>query len=320
MNVTAWLDVAIGLGLVYLGVSLFVTVINEYIAQALNLRGKQLYESLKKLIDDPEIRKTLAKNPGLKPFFDSEPKIAASYIDPNVLARLLVGGLAVASSAGDSVKSISKAIDKMNDSALRTQLQAIVRTAGDNTSSLVMTVSDWVDRSLTMLGENYKRNLQVISFAVGLAVAGALNLHTLSLVGQLYRDKEARDSTVALAVQVTEKTGKEAFDKCLALPADQRKKETACTQLNGLVDAVQGRNADLGKLPIGWGAPQASPQPLVSWISADVWLWGSRTLGWVLTALAVSLGAPFWFELLNKFVNVRHGMRRPEVQEDKERK
>jgi len=30
------------------------------------------------------------------------------------------------------------------------------------------------------------------------------------------------------------------------------------------------------------------------------------------TALAISLGAPFWFNLLNRLVNIRHGMRRPE--------
>ena len=56
MNITVWLDVAIGLGLVYLGVSLFVTVINEYIAQFFKLRSKHLCASLEKLIDDQEIR------------------------------------------------------------------------------------------------------------------------------------------------------------------------------------------------------------------------------------------------------------------------
>jgi hypothetical protein len=32
---------------------------------------------------------------------------------------------------------------------------------------------------------------------------------------------------------------------------------------------------------------------------------------WLLTGLAVSLGAPFWFDFLTKLVNVRHGMRKP---------
>jgi hypothetical protein len=30
-----------------------------------------------------------------------------------------------------------------------------------------------------------------------------------------------------------------------------------------------------------------------------------RLLGWLFTALALSLGAPFWFDLLNKFMVVR---------------
>ncbi len=79
----------------------------------------------------------------------------------------------------------------------------------------------------------------------------------------------------------------------------------------GLVDAVQGRNESLGTLPIGWSDRAAGP-PL-SPLSATGWVWGSRVVGWLLTALAVSLGAPFWFDLLNKLVNIRHGMSKPEV-------
>jgi hypothetical protein len=38
------------------------------------------------------------------------------------------------------------------------------------------------------------------------------------------------------------------------------------------------------------------------------WLWTvvpSHLAGWILTAIAASLGAPFWFDTLNKFMNVR---------------
>ena len=36
------------------------------------------------------------------------------------------------------------------------------------------------------------------------------------------------------------------------------------------------------------------------------WLWISRICGWSLTIAAVSLGAPFWFNVLNRFVNPRN--------------
>lgn len=61
MNLTTWVDVAIGLILVYLGASLFVTVLNEYVAQTLNLRGSQLCRSLQVLIDDEDVKKILTE-------------------------------------------------------------------------------------------------------------------------------------------------------------------------------------------------------------------------------------------------------------------
>jgi hypothetical protein len=316
MNLTAWVDVAIGLMLVYLGASLFVTVVNEYIAQALNMRGKQLCESLKTLIHDKDVKHILTQSPALKPFFGTKPREAPSYVDPNVLARLLVGGLSAGSAAGEAAKTINENLEKLPDSGLKTQLQAIVRTAGATSDALVAAVSDWADRSLSILGEGYKRNLQKVSFGIGLVVAIGLNIDTIALTTSLYRNKDARDAAVAIAVQISEKTDKETFEKCLSLSHQQRKEDASCAQLNGLVDAVQGRNESLGKLPIGWRLPETQTIGATSG-SPEIWPWLKRIVGWLLTALALSLGAPFWFDLLNKFVNMRYGMRRPEVKEEK---
>jgi hypothetical protein len=313
MNLTAWVDVAIGLILVYLGASLFVTVINEYITQTVNLRGVQLYDSLKRLIDDNHIKDILLKSPAIQPFFDTDAKKAPSYIDPNVLARQLVGGLAVGSKASDVVNKVGETLAALPDSGLKTQLQALVQTAENSTEKLVTAVSDWADRSLTMLGEGYKRNLQKISLLIGLAVAFGLNLDTIALTESLYRNKEARDAAVALGLKITENTDKVAFEKCMAMTPQERQKEASCVQLTGLVNAVQDRNEFLGMLPIGW-SPTTHPP-----LSADYsWPWLIKVAGWLLTALALSLGAPFWFDLLNKLVNMRHGMTKPEVKGDKQ--
>jgi len=34
--------------------------------------------------------------------------------------------------------------------------------------------------------------------------------------------------------------------------------------------------------------------------------------GWLLTMVAVAMGAPFWFDLLNKVMNVRNAGKKPE--------
>jgi hypothetical protein len=56
---------------------------------------------------------------------------------------------------------------------------------------------------------------------------------------------------------------------------------------------------------VGWNDHSFPPQP-------SVWWWLSWILGLAVTSLAVSMGAPFWFDLLNKFMNARNAGRPPE--------
>ena len=45
--------------------------------------------------------------------------------------------------------------------------------------------------------------------------------------------------------------------------------------------------------------------------SQDSGGWVLKVIGWLITGLAVALGAPFWFDLLNKLVNLRGAGPRP---------
>ncbi len=49
-------------------------------------------------------------------------------------------------------------------------------------------------------------------------------------------------------------------------------------------------------------------QNLHFWVKTGLISWKS-ILGWILTALAISLGAPFWFDLLSKLVNLRSSLK-----------
>ena len=53
---------------------------------------------------------------------------------------------------------------------------------------------------------------------------------------------------------------------------------------------------------------------VLSWPSQDETPpepWYLRLLGCVLSAVAISLGAPFWFDLLNKLMNIRNAGKKP---------
>jgi hypothetical protein len=80
-----------------------------------------------------------------------------------------------------------------------------------------------------------------------------------------------------------------------------------------------GLDADtIGMMRHFWADPalRSRPGSVLGWnraaLGADGWDWFSRVLGWCLTIAAVSLGAPFWFDVLNKFMNFRGAGRIPE--------
>ena len=345
MDLTVWVDVALGVTIVYLGTSLFVTIINEYIAQLMNLRGRNLFNSLKQLIADPGLRTKLQAIPTLRPYFQEADHVwtrlrghSISYVDTQVLAQMLLELILPQSSTTapseqstlpqpppnsstpavpdpeqptpptthtdltEKAEVLQKLAQVKIDPALKTQLEAVIHSASDSMESVTQAVSSWADRSLTMLGEHYKRNMQILSFIVSLFVAGILNIDTVALIERLYKDKELRTTVAEFAIRFGEQQRSNDIQACLGKSADAQKQDDKCNDLLGQVDAIQSKNKDLGQLPIGWSdaATSQTSQPL-------------RMVGWFLTALAASLGAPFWFDLLTKVVNVRHGMRRPEV-------
>jgi hypothetical protein len=68
----------------------------------------------------------------------------------------------------------------------------------------------------------------------------------------------------------------------------------------------QSGNLDRAKLPPSWSADACTtetwPCNPVSWSFHLLFLHG---IGWLITAAAISLGAPFWFDTLNRFMVVR---------------
>jgi hypothetical protein len=66
-------------------------------------------------------------------------------------------------------------------------------------------------------------------------------------------------------------------------------------------------------LPIGWDSEDDVSRQWPGWHWKRYGGWWYQIywhlLGWLLTALAISLGAPFWFDLLNKFIVIRSAVK-----------
>src|SRR5262249_5799210 len=129
----------------------------------------------------------------------------------------------------------------------------------------------------------YKRRVQLILFVIALALAGAINADSFSIGQRLWKDAALRSSLVSAA----NKTVAAGNAECAQAATGDNKADAAARCL----DQVK----EFG-LPIGWSRA-SSPQTVLSGFG--------KVLGLLVTAFALTLGAPFWFDLLGKVSSLR---------------
>lgn len=287
-------DIAIGITFVFFLLSLITSTLNEIILSSLNMRGRYLLTGLKTLLDD-EHTGLVSKlyNHGqifglFKGSFDPGKKgNLPSYIPARNFAIAL---LDVIPAAADATSLTAAAESMAKDSAkekIGKPLLSMINLAGSDPAKLTKSVEEWYDSAMERVSGWYKYRSQWFLFGIGLILAIALNADTVRIVNQLSIDSALRQSIVAAA-------------QSAKLP-DTKSGQPIQDQIHQAFSQVS-QIQNLG-IPLGWTGAWLPDSPTGS----KLWFWGWSKIcgGWLLTALAVSLGAPFWFDLLNKIVVVR---------------
>lgn len=164
-------------------------------------------------------------------------------------------------------------------------------------------IENWFNSTMDRVSEWYKRRTQTFILGLAFALAVLLNVDTVVLLRTLSQNEEARAAMVAAALQRSQAESAAAagaVNPLDPLQAAQQATKAAADSLNQAVAEL-----DQAKLPIGWTASAWSA------LNERPLRWVNKLLGVLLTTFAISLGADFWFNLLNKFVSVRSS-RKPE--------
>lgn len=208
----------------------------------------------------------------------------------------------------------------------------LVAAAGADAVKARENVEEWFNSSMDRVSGWFKRRTQYILLATGLAAAALFNVDSIGIAKVLATNKALRQEVVQSALDYAAqhgerkpevKTDKGQADKgatkaeatkanpaagqpatgaspapttdaAPATPADPRK------EADDKLKALNARIAELNQsgLPLGWDNPYV-PTP------ASGYDWIVRVLGIMITGCAVSLGAPVWFDVLNKIIVVR---------------
>jgi len=294
------IDVAIGVIVVYLFLSLICSVITEWISKRLETRAKNLEEGIRSLLSDPEGKGYSVKffnHPLIKGLTQNGKK--ASYIPSSLFAVALMDVI----TPSDPTKG-SRTIGDLRKSAsilpkeLRETVSSLLDDAEGNLKKARENFEKWFDEGMDRVSGWYKRESKKIIFACALAVALVLNADTISITKTLFQDPVMRAGLVATAQEIATQQ-----------PTNNNPEE-AQKKINLISDQMKGL-----QFPIGWTQKSLD---MLGWTkkSFDIWntLWQTliKAVGLFLTGLAVSLGAPFWFDILNKIINLRSAGAKPE--------
>lgn len=288
----AVVDVAIGLILMYLLLGLVCTIVNEFIGTFLGWRAKNLAQSIERLIDDKTFRDAVKATGVIGAFEKASGARGPSYIPSRAFALGVVRALGGAQSG--KMEALQGAIGKLPDSVIKNVLEDLADDAGEDLEKYRRNVANWFDDMMERASGIYKRKMKICSFLVAATVVVAVNGDSIRVAKSLWEDAALRSQIAEAAVELVEDTGL----------ADDLADLTVIS-------------AELRPLPIGWDfdAP--------GW--SDDWYrspsgWIAKVFGLLFTAMAVTLGAPFWFDLLSKFIKVRGSGGVPKTQKEQEEK
>jgi hypothetical protein len=300
--------IASGLILMYLVLALFCTVISEWITSVLAARAVNLERAVKQLIGDPSLAERVLNHPLLQSLGDPKRKgrrgliVGASYMPSDRFAAALIHVLKEAASGKDrsatpgpaSPDAVVHVRDQLAElpEPVRRALDALLDQAKGDLAAFGREIARWYDDIMDRATGWYRRKVNTILFLTGFGVALVCNADTLMVAQILWQDQGRREAVAIYA------------DRLAGSTLQKQQQEIA----EGIKDSV---DSIWGPLPIGWslsvGGSQALPDQLEALRQAPTTFLGvlSKLVGIVFTALAASLGAPFWFDLLQKITKVR---------------
>lgn len=311
---SAILDVAIGMIFIYLTLALVVTSLSELIASWLSSRAKNLAAGIQELLNSTPVA-GLAKDLFQHPLIRSLCKGTGqpSYIPSRTFALALLDIISPADpSRARTLTDIEAAISKIGNAEVKKALTVLWEEAHHDITAFEEAIEIWFNNCMERVSGWYKRKAQTINVILAVVVTVLANADSIQIAKSLSSDPALRTALVAEAVTFSEQHTAESLSP-EAAPPDSATARIRAEQAEQKLKAYRDQIQQLG-VPIGWTKqdPNHPDVPDPRSAPTDFWGWVKKFLGLLLTAVAAALGAPFWFDMLNKVMNIRSAGKAPE--------
>ncbi|MCB1811445.1 MAG: hypothetical protein KDK04_06950 [Candidatus Competibacteraceae bacterium] len=323
--------------MVYLLLSILCSGINEWIAQKTRRRGRFLRAGLLNLIGDRWMYTRLINHPLVSVHYRGQPGQASalpSYLPADSVVKALLDvivkkasqmdpSFAASDPSAKEFKQIRAALLHCHTYgySIAGSLLPLLDQAEGDLERAQKAIAAWYEGAMDRVSGWYKMQARNRLFIIGLIVAVLLNVDTLAMTRQLLSSDALRQSlmeTASQTVQLGELKG-------VSILKDGQPISLTEGDLKTL--ASVGIELERQGLPLGFSCLAAEdsssvavrPTILRRCLSQVSQAFASSQgiliiIGWLITALAISLGGPFWFDLLNRLVDLRGAGKTPAAQ------
>ncbi len=304
LHLPTLLEVAISLVLIFFIFSMFVSGITEFINSVWFKRAEFLSTAISRILK-PKLTAFLYQHP-LVASMAKKPDDKPSYLSAKVFAQATIDIIIQELKKNDpnaaiTLEAIKKTAHNLPEGIknevkdevfqLLDALSHDIETGKNELNHLRINLETWYNDYMDRVSGWYKNHTQKVLWIIAFVVTIALNIDSVNLTKHLYSDKPLREALVQEAVRVTEQ------------PTDAMSPKTD-SSLIGQATRLKTLRQDVEamQLPIGWNSNDL-PQNFIDFLI--------KLLGFLITTAALSFGAPFWFDLLIKLVNIRNTGNKP---------
>jgi len=332
MNNLPIIELAISLILVYFIFSIVISNIQELIEGIfIKSRGSFLKEAINKVFNDPQ-NKNWAEFIYSHPLINKlkrKPKSNPSYISPDTFSNCLIDifinegkQIEIDSKQKDDVKysekfsgnnsldNFKEGLKKLNKSDVKDLLEAIAIDCNE-IKELKTKINDWYNSYMDRISGWYKRKIRLVTFIIASLVTLILNIDTIGISKELWSNKVLRESVVIYAENIV-RDGHPMYVVNDTIQGNDtltlQKFKQDVQDIDSLISEIETL-----ELPIGWEFAGS----LGCTLKTNIDSYPLKILGWIITIFALSMGAPFWFKILSKLVNMRNTGEPPKKSEEK---
>ncbi len=288
----AILSIIIGLVFILLLFSMLASTVLELIDAIFSLRGRHLRNTLENMLG--EYSHDFFNHPIFRQLCYAannrnriSPNTLPGWVNKQTFSAIIADMMKVRTP--EELKAYIASVDNVE---MRKLMEFLSHQSGGTVEGFRAKVELWFEEIMQRATDWYKKNTKWWLFFIGFVLAGIFNADTIQIYQSLSKNAAARDKLTELA---------ESFAAQRDTVAGLQLGTKSVEQSQAEFQQISQTYTQIVQSPLGLGWSEQEGSKNLPWILV-------KLAGLLLTGMAVTLGAPFWFEMLKKLISIKNNV------------